>query len=274
MSDAEIGNADFSNDPWKVCTITQVEEVKILIRMFPIWATGVVFSAVYAQMSTLFVEQGKMMETSVGSFTIPAASLSLFNYISVVIWVPIYDGVVVPIASKYTGNERGFSLLQRMGIGLFVSVLCMSVAALLETKRLQLAKALDLVHVEVAIPLSILWQIPQYALLGSAEVFTFVGQHEFYYEQAPDGMRSLCSALSLLTNSLGNYLSSLILTIVSCITSEGGKAASWVPDNLNEGHLDWFFWLLAALSFLNLLVYMFFAIRYRGKKTCLSRLEV
>ena len=112
--------------------MTQVEELKILVRMFPIWASGIVFSAVYAQMSSLFVEQGKMMDRTVGSFTVPAASLSSFDLISVIIWVPIYDRIIVPIARKFTGNERGFSELQRMGIGLFISVLCMSAAAVVE----------------------------------------------------------------------------------------------------------------------------------------------
>ena len=245
--------------------MTQVEELKILVRMFPIWASGIVFSAVYAQMSSLFVEQGKMMDRTVGSFTVPAASLSSFDLISVIIWVPIYDRIIVPIARKFTGNERGFSELQRMGIGLFISVLCMSAAAVVEIERLQIAKEMGLVDEDVAVPLSIFWQVPQYVLLGAAEVFTFIGQHEFFYEQAPDAMRSLCSALSLLTNSLGNYLSSLILTMVTYITTEDGSVG-WIPDNLNEGHLDYFFWLLAGLSLLNLLVYIFFARRYKQKK--------
>ncbi|XP_034689370.1 protein NRT1/ PTR FAMILY 8.3-like [Vitis riparia] len=263
ISDAEIKSGDFSN-PWNLCTVTQVEELKILIRMFPIWATGIVFSAVYAQMSTMFVEQGMVMDTTVGSFTIPPASLSTFDVISVIFWVPVYDRILVPIARKFTGKERGFSELQRMGIGLFLSVLCMSAAALVEIKRLQLATALDLVDEDVAVPLSILWQIPQYFLLGAAEVFTFIGQLEFFYDQSPDAMRSLCSALSLLTTSLGNYLSAFILTVVTTLTTEDGKTG-WIPDNLNEGHLDYYFWLLAGLSFLNLLVYMICAKMYKRK---------
>lgn len=264
VSDSDFKSGDSSN-PWRLCTVTQVEELKILIRMFPIWASGIIFSAVYAQMSSLFVEQGKMMDRTVGSFTIPAATISSFDLISVIIWVPIYDRIIVPIARKFTKKEKGFSELQRMGIGLFVSVLCMLVAALLEFKRLQLAKELGLIDEDVAVPISIFWQIPQYFLLGAAEVFTFIGQHEFFYEQAPDGMRSLCSALSLLTNSLGNYLSSLILTIVTYITTKGGNVG-WIPDNLNEGHLDYFFVLLACLSFLNMLLYIVFARKYKEKK--------
>ncbi|GLT96358.1 hypothetical protein SLE2022_139840 [Rubroshorea leprosula] len=264
LSDAELRSGEFSN-PWRVCTVTQVEEFKILIRMLPIWATGIIFSAVYAQMSTLFVEQGMMMDTSIGSFTIPAASLSTFDVISVIFWVPMYDRVIVPIARKFTGKERGFSELQRMGIGLFISILCMSAAALVEIKRLQLARELGLVDKDVAVPMSIFWQIPQYFLLGAAEVFTYIGQLEFFYDQSPDAMRSLCSALSLLTYCLGNYLSSLILTLVTYFTTLGGKTG-WIPDNLNEGHLDYFFWLLAGLSFLNLLVYVFCAKKYKQKK--------
>ncbi|OIW14511.1 hypothetical protein TanjilG_12104 [Lupinus angustifolius] len=253
-----------ATDPWKLCTVTQVEEVKILIRMFPIWATGIIFCAVYAQMSSLFVVQGKMMHATIGSFKIPAASLSTFNIIGVLIWVVIYDRGVVPIARKFTGHARGFTELQRMGIGLFISITCMLTAGILEYKRLQIAKELGLVDKNVPVPLSIFWQVPQYFLLGAAEVFTFVGQHEFFYEQAPDSMRSFCSALALLTNSLGNYLSTFILTIVGNITTKGGKSG-WIPNNLNEGHVDYFFWLLAGLSFINMLVYIVFARQYKQK---------
>ncbi|KAH9794243.1 protein nrt1/ ptr family 8.3 [Citrus sinensis] len=253
VSDAEIKSGDFSN-PWILCTVTQVEELKILIRMFPIWATGIVFSAVYAQMSTLFVEQGMVMDTSIGSFTIPPASLSSFDVISVIFWVPIYDKII-----------RGFSELQRMGIGLFLSVLCMSAAAVVEINRLRLARELELVDQNVSVPISIFWQIPQYFLLGAAEVCTFIGQLEFFYDQSPDAMRSLCSALSLLTTALGNYLSSFILTVVTYFTTAGGKTG-WIPDNLNKGHLDYFFWLLAGLSIFNMLLYVVCAKKYKQKK--------
>ncbi|CAN1173678.1 Protein NRT1/ PTR FAMILY 8.3 [Linum perenne] len=264
LSDAELKSGDFS-DSWRLCTVTQVEELKILIRMFPIWATGIVFSAVYAQMSTMFVEQGMLMDSTIGSFKIPPASLSTFDVISVIFWVPVYDAVIVPVARKFTGNGRGFSELQRMGIGLLISILAMAAAALVEIKRLKLANELGLVDKAVPVPLSIFWQIPQYMLVGAAEVFTFIGQLEFFYEQSPDAMRSLCSALALLTTSLGNYLSSFILTMVAYFTTRGGNPG-WIPDNLNEGHIDYFFWLLAVLSFANMLVYMSCSTRYKHKK--------
>ncbi|CAN4112690.1 unnamed protein product [Withania somnifera] len=264
VSDTEMKTGDYLNS-WRLCTVTQVEELKTLVRMFPIWATGIVFSAVYAQIATMFVEQGKVMDAAIGSFRIPAASLLIFDAISVIIWVPVYDRILVPIAKRFTRKEGGFSKLQRMGIGLFLSVLCMSAAAIVETKRLQLARELGLVDEAVAVPLSIFWQIPQFFILGAAEIFTFIGQLEFFYDQSPDAMRSLCSAWSLIGTAMGHYLCSFILTVVTSITTQGGKPG-WIPSNLNSGHLDYFFWLLAALSFCNLVIYVFCAKMYKSKK--------
>ncbi|GJN08537.1 hypothetical protein PR202_ga26471 [Eleusine coracana subsp. coracana] len=254
-----------STDPWRLCTITQVEELKILIRMFPIWATTIIFSAVYAQNSSMFVEQGMVLDKRIGSFNIPPASLSTFDVISVIIWVPLYDRILVPVARKFTGREKGFSDLQRIGIGLFLSILAMVSAAFVELKRLEIAESSGLIHEKADVPMSILWQIPQYFLVGAAEVFTAIGQLEFFYDQGPDAMRSLCSAFALVTVALGSYISSIILTLVSYITTQGGDPG-WIPDNLNEGHLDRFFWLIAGISIVNFMVFIGCASRYKYKK--------
>jgi solute carrier family 15 (peptide/histidine transporter), member 3/4 len=76
----------------------------------------------------------------------------------------------------------------------------------------------------------------------------------------------MCSTLSLTTVALGNYLSTLLVTVVAKVTIRGGKPG-WIPDNLNVGHLDYFSWLLAALSLLNFVVYLLIASWYTYKKT-------
>uniref|UniRef100_A0A3Q7J8N9 Uncharacterized protein n=1 Tax=Solanum lycopersicum TaxID=4081 RepID=A0A3Q7J8N9_SOLLC len=196
---------------------------------------------VYAQI-VIFVEQGTSMDTAIGSFRISPASIIIFNSISVSIWVPIYDRILVPIASRLTVNEMGFSKLQRIGIGLFLYVLCMLAAAIVEFECLQLARDLDLMDELVAVPLNIFWQIPHYFILGVAEIFTSIGHLEFFNDQSPNAMCSLCSALTLMITAMGNYLSSFILTVVTSITTQDGKPG-WIPNNLNSGHLDYFFLL-------------------------------
>lgn len=246
--------------------MTQVEELKSIIRLLPIWATGIIFSTVYGQMSTLFVLQGAAMDTRVGnsSFKIPPASLSIFDTLSVIFWVPIYDQIIVPIARKITGHKNGLTQLQRMGIGLFISIFAMLFAGILELYRLKYVKRHNYYELE-EVPMTIFWQVPQYFLIGCAEVFTLIGQLEFFYEQAPDAMRSLCSALSLTTIALGSYLSSMLVTIVMNITTKNGKPG-WIPDNLNYGHIDYFYYLLAVLSVLNLGVYLVIAKWYTYKR--------
>lgn len=244
--------------------MTQVEELKILIRMLPIWGTMVLFSTVMEQMFSTFVEQGMVMDKHIGSFEIPAASFQSVDVITVLVLVPAYQRILVPVFRRFTGMENGITPLQRMGISLFLSMLSMVSAALVESNRLQIAHAKGLVHREVAVPMSILWQGPQYFLIGAAEVFS-IGLQEFFYEESPDDMKSICLAFSLANYSAGNYLSSFIISLVPVFTTRGGNPG-WIPDNLNEGHLDRFYWMMAGLSFLNLLAFMFCAINYKSKK--------
>lgn len=250
---------------WRLCTVTQVEELKSIIRLLPIWATGIIFSTVYSQMGTLFVLQGNTMDLHIGkSFEIPSASLSLFDTISVIFWVPVYDRIIVPFVRKFTGNKNGFTQLQRIAIGLVISIFAMLVAGTLELIRLRIVKQHNYYELK-HIPVSIFWQVPQYFIIGCAEVFTFIGQLEFFYEQAPDAMRSLCSALSLTTAALGNYLSTLLVNLVTDLSTRHG-GPGWIPDNLNYGHLHYFFWLLAILSLINLGFYLLVAKWYTCKK--------
>lgn len=264
--ETETDHIKGSVDPWRLCTVTQVEELKSIIRLLPIWATGIIFAAVYSQMSTLFVLQGETMDRRVGNstFKIPSATLSIFDTLSVIFWVPVYDRIIVPFARKYSGYKNGLTQLKRMGIGLFISIFAMISAAILEFIRLRMVRRHNYYELE-AVPISVFWQVPQYFLIGCAEVFTFIGQLEFFYEQAPDAMRSMCSALSLTTVALGNYLSSLLVTIVTSISTKNGKLG-WIPDNLNYGHVDYFFWLLGVLSVLNLIAYLVIANWYTYKR--------
>ncbi|KAJ4803334.1 Protein NRT1/ PTR FAMILY 5.1 [Rhynchospora pubera] len=259
-----VSASDFTTagalNPWRLCTTSQVEELKSILRLLPIWATFILFAAVSTQESTVFVEQGIFMNTRLGSLNIPPASLTTFDVLTVIVFTPLYDMIIIPIARQFTGKERGLSHLQRAGIGLFFSIIAMVSAALLEAKRLEVASEEGLVHKNVAVSMSILWQIPQHVLVGIGEVFNQIGMLAFFYDQAPDSTRSLCLALALLTISLGGYVTSIILTITNLVFG-------WIPDNLNQGHLDRFFWLVSGLCLLNLAVFVYFASRYKYKRS-------
>ncbi|KAI8015327.1 Protein NRT1/ PTR FAMILY 8.1 [Camellia lanceoleosa] len=249
--DTQSDHIKDSVDAWKFCNVTQVEELKSIVRLLPIWVTGIIFTRVYSQMGTLFVLQGNTMDLHMtSSFEIPSASLSLFDTVSVIFWVLVYNRVIVPFTRRLTSHKNGFTQLQQMAIGLVISIFAMFAAGTLELVRLQMVRKNNFYEVR-HIPVSVFWQVPQYFIIGCAEVFTSIGQLEFFYEQGPDAMRSLCSALSLSTVALGNYLSTLLVNVVTDVSTRHGKPG-WIPDNLNNGHLHFFFWLLAVLSVVNL----------------------
>lgn len=243
-------------DPWRLCTVTQVEEVKCILRLLPIWLCTILYSVIFTQMASLFVEQGAVMKTTVSTFHIPPASMSSFDILSVATFIFIYRRVLDPLVARFkkSSSPKGLTELQRMGIGLIIAIMAMIAAGTVELVRLQ--------YVKDSKSLSIFWQIPQYVLIGASEVFMYVGQLEFFNDQTPDGLKSFGSALCMTSISLGNYVSSLLVTIVMKF-SKNEKMPGWIPGNLNKGHLDRFFFLLAALTAADFVVYLICAKWYK-----------
>uniref|UniRef100_A0A0D9X184 Major facilitator superfamily (MFS) profile domain-containing protein n=1 Tax=Leersia perrieri TaxID=77586 RepID=A0A0D9X184_9ORYZ len=256
MSDLNLDQGSCAS-PWRICTVTQVEELKIIIRILPIWATGIFFGAGISQMHTTFIQQGTVMNTKIGSFSIPPASLYSFEVICVTVWVFIVNKAIIPATRTCFANGAEITQLQRIGIGRVLMIFAMAIAAFLEMKRLD--------SVQQGEPLSIVWQLPQYFVIAGAECFTIITQFEFFHGQAPDSMKSTLTAFALLTSALGNYLSSAIITLIARVTSTG-DSPGWIPDDLNKGHLDYYYWCLAAVSFVNFIVYIYFASKYKLKK--------
>ncbi|XWS11567.1 hypothetical protein CRYUN_Cryun37aG0009200 [Craigia yunnanensis] len=239
--------------PWRLCTVTQVEQVKILISVIPIFACTIVFNTILAQLQTFSVQQGSAMDTQLTkSFHIPPASLQSIPYIMLIFIVPLYEKFFVPFARKLTGHESGISPLHRIGLGLFLATFSMIAAALMEKKRRDSATDSGKI-------ISIFWITPQFLIFGLSEMLTAVGLIEFFYKQSLKGMQAFFTAITYCSYSFGFYLSSVLVSLVNKITSSSSKGG-WLSDNdLNKDRLDHFYWLLAVLSFLNFLNYLFWA---------------
>ncbi|GLJ23107.1 hypothetical protein SUGI_0436170 [Cryptomeria japonica] len=266
LDKAAIGEEEHCNkDPWKACTGRQVEEVKQVARMLPMWLTVIIYSVTLAQGGTFFVKQSSTMDRSLGPhFSIPPASTLAIVIIATLIAVSAYDRLLVPIAARITGMERGISILQRIGAGLVFLILAMVIAALVEAKRLKIAQAHGLMDKpQAVVSMSVFWLALPNVVLGIADAFALVGLQEFFYSQVPDSMRSLGVASNLTANGIGSFVSSLVIHIVNSVTGKMGHR--WLLDNLNTSRLDKFYWLLVALNALNLLAFIFTARRYRYK---------
>ncbi|KAK3008722.1 hypothetical protein RJ639_013125 [Escallonia herrerae] len=256
----EADNPKVSSAPnlWRLNTVHRVEELKSIIRMGPIWAAGIILIAAYAQQGTFSLTQAKTMNRHLTrSFEIPASSMTVFTLTSMLATIIFYDRIFVPVIRRLTGLERGISFLSRMAIGFAISILATFFAGFIEIKRKNAAIKSGLVdHPHAVIPLSVLWLAPQYCLHGVAEAFMSIGHLEFFYDQAPESMRSTATALFWMAISAGNYLSTLLVSLVHTF-SEGPRGSNWLPDNnLNKGKLEYFYWLLTLLQVVNLFYYL------------------
>ncbi|CAJ1863329.1 unnamed protein product [Sphenostylis stenocarpa] len=250
--------------PWRLATVTRVEETKLILNVVPIWLTSLLVGVCIAHGSTLYVKQAAAMNLNINSFKVPPASMASLSAFGTIVFVPIYDRIFVPILRKVTGNERGISLLRRIGIGLTFSVILMVVAALVETKRLRMATHQDLTMRETKYEnMSVMWLIPQYLMMGIGNSFSLVGLQEYFYDQVPDSMRSLGMALYLSVLGGGFFLSSFLIIIVDYVTGKNGK--SWIAKDINSSRLDKFYWLLAVFNALNLFLFVIVAKRYTYK---------
>ncbi|XP_037437362.1 protein NRT1/ PTR FAMILY 6.3-like [Triticum dicoccoides] len=247
---------------WAVCTVTEVEEVKQVVRMLPTWATTIVFWTVYAQMTTFSVSQAQALDRRLGpSFVIPAGSLTVFFVGSILLTVPIYDRLIAPLARRLTGNPQGLSPLQRIFVGLFLSILAMAVAGLTERHRLSASTA--------GIQLSVFLIVPQFLLVGAGEAFTYIGQLDFFLRECPRDMKTMSTGLFLTTLSLGFFLSSGLVSVVHAVTTSGGRRP-WLANDIDKGRLDYFYWLLAAISTANLGIFVVAAKGYVYKEKRLA----
>ncbi|KAD5962130.1 hypothetical protein R6Q59_014339 [Mikania micrantha] len=266
LDKAALKEDKIGNSKRPPCTITQVEGVKLILGMSMIWLVTLIPSTIWAQVNTLFVKQGTTLDRHLGSsFQLPAASLGSFVTLSMLISVPMYDRYFVPLMRKRTKNPRGITMLQRLGIGFTIQILAIAFAYLVEVRRMKSIKSHHISNPKEVIPMTIFWLLPQYILLGVADVFNAIGLLEFFYDQSPEDMQSLGTTFFTSGIGVGNFLNSFLVTMVDKVTSMDGKK-SWIGKNLNDSHLDYYYGFLFLISVLNLGAFVWASKKYIYKR--------
>lgn len=284
-------------------TSNDVEGMKYVAKLVPFLAVMIPYWGIYGQTKTAFQLQGCQMDSTLGTFQLPISAMNMFNNVSILMLVPLFDQVLYPYLNK---KNVEFTMLKKIGVGFGFACAAMAMAALIEVFRLKMSPSdgyyddakdnispcqdiynfdpykyqkwyagdeddepanchktcdtlmdddnqylsLDCIDCD-KIPqmshMSIFWQIPQFVLIGISELFASITSLEFFYSQAPSRMRSVSQASNLLTNALGSWLT-IPLTILVNI-----GASPWITSNIDEGHLVWYYFLLAGLMVLAML---------------------
>lgn len=240
---------------WNLCTTDQVEELKALIRLLPILSTTIMI-AISTYNTFPIVQASKLDRHLTKKFEIPPSTIPVFSPIMITLWILLYDRAIIPLASRIKGKKVYGGVKLRMGIGAFLISVAMAFIAIVE--RIRRKKAIEqgfANNPNGIVNMSAMWVALQYCLMGLAEALYFVSLNEFFYSEFPKSMSSIAASFSFVGSGVGNVLAGVFTTVVDKVSKSGGKE-SWVATNINKGHFDYLYWLLAALSLGNVLYYV------------------
>ncbi|XP_062182063.1 protein NRT1/ PTR FAMILY 8.5-like [Phragmites australis] len=196
--DADYSNMEvFISNPWNVCTVEQVEDLKRCYRQTPWTAVSVSPTLRYR--------------------------LALYQYLK--------------------------SLLSHCGQDV-------TKASAVEAIRRKEAIKQGLVYdADGTVSMSALWLAPQCVFSGLTSGLGSIGQIDFYYAVLPKTMGSLALTLHLLATGIANVAATVIVKLVKVVTGKGGRVG-WLPDNLNQGHYDYYSFLHALLGIANFIYFV------------------
>ncbi|KAM7477922.1 hypothetical protein LguiA_026135 [Lonicera macranthoides] len=192
---------------------------------------------------TFSVLQGVFTNPKLGSLKIPTPSIPVIPLLFMSLLLLIYEFIIVPFARKLTGRPLGITQLQRVGVGLVLSIVSTGIAWLVKVKRR------DQFNKNLLKPMSHFWLAFKHMVFGIADMFAMVGLMEFFYKEAPFGMRSLSTSFALISLSFGYFLSTAFVHIINAITKKVTPSKQGgIHGDINHNNLNLFYWFLAIVS--------------------------
>ncbi|KAF0910407.1 hypothetical protein E2562_002872 [Oryza meyeriana var. granulata] len=257
ITDGDVDAADGAVvRPWRVCTVQQVEDLKAVLRILPLWGSSIFLSISIGVQLNFTVLQALAMDRALGRFAVPAGSMVVSSLIAVVVFLGLIDRALLPLWRVLTGGHVP-TPLQRIGTGHVLTVLSMAASAAVERGRLATVRAHGEEGNPVWVsPLSAMWLVLPLALSGAGEAFHFPGQVTLYYQEFPPSLKNTAAGMVAMIVALGFYLSTALVDIVR-------RSTAWLPDNMNASRLENLYWLLAVLVTVNFGYYLTCAKLYK-----------
>ncbi|GER55816.1 major facilitator superfamily protein [Striga asiatica] len=242
---------------WRLCSVSEVEDAKIAVRMIPMWLTFIMCGIVSSTGNTYFVEQANHMDRKLGSWKVPIPILLLLSE-----WV---KSLFASLASCYLKRSKSYAPSIGIAISMVFSILCCVTAARIENRRIRVIWEHNLADKpDDEVPMSVFWMLFQFFLLAGLNAFLEKGVGKFYEDQSPESMRRYLELFTKGVSGLGFVFGVVSVYAVGKVSERrGGK--NWFQYTLNRSRLDRYYWVLAGLSSANLVVFAFVASFYRYK---------
>ncbi|KAF2294166.1 hypothetical protein GH714_007985 [Hevea brasiliensis] len=182
-----------------LCSVEEVNRVKRLLALLPMWTTLLVYALVEATGSTFFVEQSDSLEAI--KFLGLTLSINAFPAFKSVVssLVSCLFRVLIPKKWKENKEKHQLVTLLRIGLGMVCSILCCVTASKVGVRRL------NSIHNSNSMSMS--WLFPQFTLLGVMEGTVHSGLVEFFNSQVDESMKHCESSLNDCILGIEKFLS-------------------------------------------------------------------
>ncbi|KAH6822913.1 hypothetical protein C2S53_020048 [Perilla frutescens var. hirtella] len=217
-------------------------------RTLPMWMTFITCGLVSSFGNTYFVEQASHLNRHIGKWKLPPQVLLLAQ-----------KGASFVLG--YGFKAESIAPVKGIVMAMVFSVLCCITAARIELKRLKIVGSHGLLDKpDDSIPMSIFWLLFQFVLLAGLDKFLEKSVAKFHEDEFPDeSERKYLDNFSKGVSGLGFMCSVLSVYVVGEISERGGNM-NWFQDTLNRSRLDRYYWVLAGLSSVNLVVFVVVAL--------------
>ena len=214
-----------------------IEDTKSLGYLLPLFALTVPFNVCYNQMTTAFLSQGLKMKSDFFGVPMDAALMQNIDPLAVIGFSLLVE---YSLYNRLRAIGKMPSILTRFAIGCLMGTISLLCAMGVE---MEIMKSAD---PEVSI--SIWWQVPQFCFIALGEIFLISTSYEVAFTYSPESLKAVGSAINLLFLAIASFISAALFEI----------CAPWMPDYVptiptswRNSHFDYFFLLLAGVSFLS-----------------------
>ncbi|KAM9376094.1 solute carrier family 15 member 5 [Pholidichthys leucotaenia] len=236
---------------------TDVENVKVLAKLFPLYGLQLLYKACTTQISSGYYIQTMNSNLHLNGLLLPIGTMNVISILPLLLLAPLIECVMTCSISKEKKNPAPVKLIT---LGHACAALSVLVAGLSELQR----KVYPLVEQTLSgkvLQVSSLpcFQLaPQYILLGVAEALVTPACSLISFQLTPSHIRGISLHFLTLSYGGGCFLGAFITQIAYFLS--GGNL---FPNSLHDGNLERFFFFLATLMALNTLA--FWSVSYRYK---------
>ncbi|XVE74367.1 hypothetical protein DITRI_Ditri12bG0011100 [Diplodiscus trichospermus] len=234
LNKAAVEEPAADNGRWRVCSVKEVEETKILLNIFPMSMTFIVYGMVKSLGNTFFTEQVNSVRGA-----IPTIVFQMIQELSKSAVKTVFKFV---FEKRIRRMKRQYTDGMKIGIGMLASIICSAVASSVESKRLKALSKKGLSHdpnTKIPYLISPFWFVLQFFFLGAMDGLAGDGIQDFFGHYAPDSRR-YGPVFTRSVTGFGTVLNIAFIAILDCY-SKSRHDASWLGDSINQSRLDFIY---------------------------------